>query len=507
MNTWRIAATVASAIGVAAGLAGASLSALAQHAPIERVKLTDNELTCAQIHAEVQDLDKISAEAAAVESEGNTTAMAGSAGNVAADVAAHTGLFGSLAGLGGQIFGQVAAKTAASAAQQSGQNTAQQAAERARQAAARKESVSALFLNKGCKTSDLSYNPPTPAAPSAPVAAMTATPAAPVAPVAANVAAAITLPDLNPAEWFDGKMGGTFGEKTVAAFTRSNRVAIAGFRVVFVTHNEASAITRGSYLPGRDTGTAKAKMEVDLQGVDDATLQAIANAAYQRFVAQLRAAGREVIAADKLQTAYTEFKVADAVPQEVNLGALRGRAFTPHGVPLWWQAGDAWGDSGLSQANMRAFNELSKSINAIAIAPGIVIDFAHMQSSGNRSSLASSGAEVGASLAMSVATFTTRVVRAEETRYGGIVFKGDDGALNLIKRLDTDAKFADIHKVEENNKGTVLSLFGALGANSSQSVNVAKTTNIAYTNAANAVLAQATGTFAKLFAANQVSKQ
>src|SRR5918994_3505301 len=101
---------------------------------------------------------------------------------------------------------------------------------------------------------------------------------------------AITLPDLNPAEWFDGKMGGTFGAKTVTAFAKSNRVAVAGFRVVFVTHNEARAFVRASYLPGRDTGSASAKMEVDLKGVDDATLQAITDRAYSLFLDQLKAA-------------------------------------------------------------------------------------------------------------------------------------------------------------------------------------------------------------------------
>lgn len=497
METRQFAASAASLIGAIALLT--SLAAQAQQAPIDRVKLSDNELSCAQLQAETTAMDQIAAEANAAESQGNATATAGAAGNVASEVAARTGLFGTLGGLSGQLFGQIAAKTASGVAQQSGQATAQQAAERARQAAARKEHVSTLFLGKGCKASDLAYNPP--AAPAAPAVPAPASPAAEPAPMAA-----VSLPELDPAEWFDGKMGGTFGEKTVAAFGRSNRVAIAGFRVVFVTHNEASAITRGSYLPGRDTGTAKAKIEVDLQGVDDATLQAIADAAYQRFVAQLRAAGRDVIGAEQMQNSYAEFKLA-AAPQEVNLGALRGRAFTPTGVPLWWQVGDAWGDAGLSQANMRAFNELSKSANAIAIAPGIVIDFAHMQSSGNRSSLGSRGAEVGASLAMSVSSFTTRVVRAEETRYGGIVFKGDDGALNLTRRLDTDAQFADLQKLEENDKGTVLSLLGALGANSRQSVHRAKTTNAAYANVANAVLTQATGTFAKLFAVHRMASQ
>src|SRR5215212_1096995 len=95
---------------------------------------------------------------------------------------------------------------------------------------------------------------------------------------------AISLPDLNPSEWFDGKMGGTFGAKTVTVFAKSNRVAVAGFRVVFVTHDEARAMVRASYLPGRDTGSARAKMEVDLKGVDDATLQAITDRAYALFL-------------------------------------------------------------------------------------------------------------------------------------------------------------------------------------------------------------------------------
>jgi len=174
----------------------------------------------------------------------------------------------------------------------------------------------------------------------------------------APAAVEITLPDLNAADWFDGKMGGTFGEKSVNAFSRSNRVAIAGFRVVFVTHNETQAITRASYLPGRDTGTAKAKMQVDLQGVDDATLQAITNAAYEKFVAQLKAAGREIVSLDQMKPSLADFKVAPSVPQEVNRGPFRGRAFTPAGLPLWWQVGDAWGDSGHHPTNMRAFNEL-----------------------------------------------------------------------------------------------------------------------------------------------------
>src|SRR3954451_19317755 len=318
---------------------------------------------------------------------------------------------------------------------------------------------------------------------------------------APTAAAAISLPDLNPSEWFDGKMGGTFGAKTVTAFAKSNRVAVSGFRVVYVTHNEARAMVRASYMPGgRETGAAHAKMEVDLKGVDDATLQAITDRAYKVFVEQLKAAGRDVVTPDEMQSSFAAFKVS-SVPQDVNTGPLKGKAFSPAGLPLWWQVGDSWGDAGLGQKNMRAFNQQSESLKApISIAPMIVVDFAHMQSSGNHSGLTARRAEVRASLAMSIPTFYTRVVRAEQTRYGGIVFKGDDGALSLTHALDTDVEFADMYHVETKT-GTVYSLNGA-DSKSKKFTNVAETTNEAYSAAAQAVLTQATGAFAKLFAAN-----
>jgi hypothetical protein len=324
--------------------------------------------------------------------------------------------------------------------------------------------------------------------------------AVPLHAIADEPPAAITLPDLNPSEWFDGKMGGTFGAKTVTAFAKSNRVAVSGFRVVFVTHNETHSMVRASYLPGGvETGSARAKMEVDLKGVDDATMQAITDRAYTRFLDQLRAAGREVVTPDP--ASYKSFNVTPAVPQEVKAGYLRGHAFSPTGTPLWWQIGDPWGDAGLGQKNMRAFNQQSESLQApVTIAPVIVVDFAHMQSSGNHSGLLRNKAEVGATLAMSVPVFSTRVVRAEQTRYGGIVFKGDDGALTLTRRLDTDVEFATMHKVDTKS-GTIINFFGA-DSKSKNFINVAETTNEAYSAAADAVLAQATGAFAKLFAAN-----
>jgi hypothetical protein len=70
----------------------------------------------------------------------------------------------------------------------------------------------------------------------------------------------------------------------------------------------------------------------------------------------------------------------------------------------------------------------------------------------------------------------------------------------MTKALDTDIEFAELMLVDTKT-GAVLSLTGP--DNKSKKWNkVAETTNDAYSAAAHAVLSQATGAFAKLFAAN-----
>ncbi|MBI5936609.1 MAG: hypothetical protein HY850_02045, partial [Betaproteobacteria bacterium] len=176
---------------------------------VERVRLGDNELSCKDLHAEAGQMDKLIAEAKAAESDGNATSTAGSVAGVAAKVAGGTGLFGQIGGLLGGVVGQAATEAAAGLAQQTGQQGAQQAAERRRQALARKEHVSSLFVGKGCKVSDLGYEPP-------PRAVEAVNPAAAATPSAASAAAAFAplaapgaLPDTAPEQFFKGKMGGT----------------------------------------------------------------------------------------------------------------------------------------------------------------------------------------------------------------------------------------------------------------------------------------------------------
>lgn len=482
----------------------ALLCSTAVHAQtaIERTKLGDNELSCRDLHAEAQAMDKAAAEAKAAEGDGNTTATAGTATKVAGSV----GLFGQIGGIIGNVAGQVAG----SLAQQTGQQNAQQAAERSRQALARKEQVSAMFVDKGCRESDLAYEPPARPAKAIKVAmAVTAkdTALAPATPVAA-------LPGNDPDQFFKGKMGGTFGADVVDVLPNSRRVAVLGFRVAFVTSNTASAQVRASYLPGRDSSGASSKLTVTLSGVDAATMQALTDRAYADFIAQLKLTGREVVPPEEVKEFLAGVEATPSSPAQPFAKEINSQKlvyFAPSGSPLWFNNWDAqWGTAGaFDQGNMRRMGEYSHKLNAIAIAPLIVVNFARMSSSGNRSGLVARAAETGAEMAMHVGHFSTGYLRSEEFR-NGLVMKGDNGSVQLTNAaVISPLAFGAMRQVAADDNSGVKGVFDQLGksmgmanaggAARSSSTSVAETDNAAYGAAAGDALRTATGTFAKLF--------
>ncbi len=325
------------------------------------------------------------------------------------------------------------------------------------------------------------------------VAVFLVSPFALAQPAAPESDPALRLPELKAGEWFD--------EKAANFLTRSKRVAVAGFKVIFVNETFARATVRASYMPGRDTSGASAAMQVNLAGVDAATLQSLTDQAYARFVAQLRAAGREVVTAADAKWDYSEFQSAP-VPADVSEGDTKGTAFSPTGMPLWFQISE-FGGPRMEQTNGRAMGTASFKAGApIMLATTVVVDFAQMASSGNRSGLVARTAEVGTTLAMSVRRIDTRLVRAEEVK-SGILYRGDEAWLRLTKPLVTDLEFA-VLKVAEKNHGTGVGGFlsRAFVGTGKTAFRRAETTNGEYSKAATAVLERATGTLAKLFAEN-----
>ncbi|MBI5792753.1 MAG: hypothetical protein HZA63_14885 [Rhodocyclales bacterium] len=266
-----------------------SATAFAQApAPIERVKITDNDLTCQAKYDELQGLDKMIAEAKATQSSGQTTATAGQAAGVAAEVASRTGLFGSLGGLTGHLFGTVASKAAANVAEQQGQMTAAQAVEREKQALARKEHLTQIFLAKGCSASDPSAPPKTPDATLAlasPAQAAAASPLPPTVEVSAETLAgkratpiAVPVEAINPED----------------LLSSGKTLLIPTAYVTLVTEGRVSASKQAGALQ-QGNATARAAANFKVLGIDKAYAQQLAKAALDNLIGQLRAAGYTVL--------------------------------------------------------------------------------------------------------------------------------------------------------------------------------------------------------------------
>jgi hypothetical protein len=143
---------------------------------IDRVKMTDNDLSCQQAYNEIGQMDAVMARSrqpvAGVQGDPNAAnnAVAGAvAGAVAqtaiANAAARGGFgFGGFGGGGGSVgglFGSLVQQATAQGAQQAAAEqaaaaaTAQQNAGLALQAQGRKDHLTSLFLGKGCKMSEI----------------------------------------------------------------------------------------------------------------------------------------------------------------------------------------------------------------------------------------------------------------------------------------------------------------------------------------------------------------
>lgn len=181
----------------------------------------------------------------------------------------------------------------------------------------------------------------------------------------------------------------------------TNRVAIAGFRVAFITSNAASSSDNKalSNLGNSSSSGFKTiyqdetvKMQLLLQGIEPAQMQAITDAAFQDFVASLQAqSGIEVLPLDSVPNAasFADIEYEDVQPMVKNASVFNPRdvyVFAPTGMPLYFTHMDAstYGNKGpLDQKNWKTINAISTELDAIMVIPQITINFANMDSAGH----------------------------------------------------------------------------------------------------------------------------
>lgn len=123
---------------------------------IERVKLSDTELSCQQIYGEIGEMDAIMGTARDSRDASTTTAttagLTQQATGVAAQAAAMSGSYGAAIGLAqaAPLLGLFGSATKAVA-----ENKQKESAERLSEAKARKERLTELFVSKPCKLSEV----------------------------------------------------------------------------------------------------------------------------------------------------------------------------------------------------------------------------------------------------------------------------------------------------------------------------------------------------------------
>jgi hypothetical protein len=436
---------------------------------IERIRITDGELSCRQIHDELGTMDKAVAEAKQAQASGDNTATAGQVGGVAAEVASRTGLFGQVGGLFGHIAGTVAAKTAADVTTQSGKQGVQQGIEREKQALARKEHLTTVFLGKGCKASD----------PDAPAANLNA--ALPMAQPAA-VAAALPVEEILrlAAAGLTPLGAGPNLDRHNVAIAAQNRVIVPGYRVAFVVKTSASAYGGGAlanvgsgYGSRTVTQAQNKRVEMALAGADMALLQGLTDRLHADFLDRLKAAGREVVDTATLARTSGFEKLKPVSPQPYTANpSMQGDprnyvVLTPKGLPLFFMHLDTYlGNAGaFDQEGTKAIHELAANLNAVAFIPTLQIDIAELESSGRSNLRAGAEADVIPKLGIGGRS-ELRVVTGKDAK---IFFTGEMGTLIVKNPLFIEGAFGEVKTVEAfDTAGLANSLTAATGLQGAQ---------------------------------------
>ncbi len=331
--------------------AGAALPAFAQAQIIERVRLTDGEMACAQIHAEANNMEAV-------------------------------------------------AKAMPAAAAQ---------------AQARREFLTQLFIARGCKVSDLSFAgtpvPPetfrrlmstapsaAPTMPGLPAATAPAAPAALVPPGTADLQAVLSAPvtvlDAS------GAVKGT-------AALKGKRFYVSEYKVLVEAGGSVTASTRAAYFGGTDYGATRMTVNYQAPQLDIAAIQAVVDKAHADFLQRLEAAGARPEPADVIlkdaggavyEATLEGSKPGAPVTEESDLGYGKRRylVFAPTGTKL-----NSRGFAGLGAGNIGQRIAFTKG-NFEAISVVLAINLAAQESSGSGSSLFRRGSSANASAAMEI---------------------------------------------------------------------------------------------------------
>lgn len=259
------------------------------------------------------------------------------------------------------------------------------------------------------------------------------------------------------------------------AFKGVDDVVIGGFTVGFGTYKTDSRKAGGGLTGSGFGGKSTAKSE--LKGIDDATLQAITETAYSKFVADLKAKGYNVVDRSKLADyeAFASTNTYDAPYEDSNGGIFGKSSVTKYFVPAAFNGkmrsfmGDIpgfTGGFGFSNPYLGA-SKFAKETGTHVLSVVMVLDFANSDGYGGWGST-SSGVTVGQGMTLMPNYTKLNLIGGDSG-----TFSSANGALTLGQPITSDKAFADVaetttaaNKVTQRVVG-VIGVLGGIGSNAS----------------------------------------
>ncbi|MDT9599384.1 hypothetical protein [Sphingosinicella rhizophila] len=231
-----------------------------------------------------------------------------------------------------------------------------------------------------------------------------------------------------------------------------NRVMVAGYNLGAYRTATAVGTARGLLGGGYN---AKSKVELTAEGIDEALLTRIADAAYADLVAQLGAAGFEVVPLDQAMASPGAAKLKfGGVPYESTVPVENGKK---RALIVGPGATGVRRNYPLAKLEIGSFGApgLSSELQAMIVMPNVVLDFAQLKGSkfGNK---ATSEAE----LQFAIDPYHTRGRVMASTRSQ---FAEGDIIYVLADDVASDADFGAIGKSASRDNGLERGLGAALG--------------------------------------------
>jgi len=228
------------------------------------------------------------------------------------------------------------------------------------------------------------------------------------------------------------------------------RIAIPSYGIAFIQAGDIKG-----YAAGRGSSIAQrsVRIKVALAGLDDADYRMLADEAYADLLRRLQAAGIDAVGHARMVGAAGYDQVARVSGNRVSdEGHITGRAeqkWTVYGAddaPLVKGMAMETGFAAVagSQAVLKLV-DVGVDLDAVVVQPLLVVDFAHMESSG--SSMFTSRANASAGLGFTLHSHSRVDVNYAQRKGLGNIW----GPLSLEQGVYSDEPFAVLRKVSAND--------------------------------------------------------